>query len=126
MSEIQIHTHIYNRYHVFDASNQLSFNIIFDFCRRSFIDINFRSLIVEIVDSILNVSYALTHDLLILHEQMFENVKKSIEINFKKFSKIETNHEHFIFFSFSVDKKMLQYTIYELMLLYEDVLNRIM
>lgn len=76
MKDLSIHTQIHNRYQVFDALDQLSFSIVFDLCCRSLVDIDSQSLLLEIVDSILNVSYALAHDLLTLHEQDLEDAKQ--------------------------------------------------
>ena len=88
MNELGIHTLIQSRYKVFDASGQLPFSIVFGLCRRSPADTDPRPLLLEAAGSILDVPYALTHDLLILQEQDSAGAKQWVEVNLNGLNKV--------------------------------------
>ncbi|MCJ1349379.1 hypothetical protein MMC31_007619 [Peltigera leucophlebia] len=91
MNELRIHTHIHNRYQVFDASGQLPFSIVFGLCRRSPADTDPRPLLLEIAGSVLDVPFALAHGLLTLHEQDPEGAKQMVEVDLSRLNKVAAN-----------------------------------
>lgn len=96
MNKLPIHTKIQSRYQVFDASGQLPFSIVFGLCRRSPADIDPRPLLLDTAGSIFDVPYALTHGLLTLHEQDFENAKQRVEVNLDRLNEIAAKETDYL------------------------------
>ena len=68
MEALRIHTQIQSRYRVLDASGQLPFSIVFGHCRRSRLDTDPRTLLLETAGSVLDVPYALAQGLLTIKQ----------------------------------------------------------
>ena len=88
MNELRIHTQTHSRYQVYDASGQLPFSIVFGLCRRSPADTDPRPLLLEISGSVLDVSYALAHGLLTLHEQDPQDPQQWVEVGLGRLNNV--------------------------------------
>lgn len=72
MAELPIYINITSRYRVFDKSGKLPYSVAFGLCRRSSDDKDPRALRLTAKNSILDVPYALSHQLLSLRENDIE------------------------------------------------------
>ncbi|KAJ4016329.1 hypothetical protein NW766_004521 [Fusarium irregulare] len=72
MAELPIYINITSRYRVFDKSGKLPYSVAFGLCRRSSDDKEPRSIRLSANNSILDVPYALSHQLLSLRENDIE------------------------------------------------------
>lgn len=67
MEALKVSTIINRKYQVFDQSGRLPFSIVFGLCRRSTDDTDPRPLVINTAETILDVHYALKHELLSIH-----------------------------------------------------------
>lgn len=67
MDDLQLYTLIHHRYQVYDHSGQLPYSVVFGLCRRSSEDTDPRPLVLNIKESVKDVPYALTDQLLVLN-----------------------------------------------------------
>lgn len=80
MKNLKIHIAINSRYRVFDRSGKLPFSILFGLSRRSSEDTNPLPLVINTKETILDIPYALSNNLLSLRVQK-EDSKLEIEVD---------------------------------------------
>lgn len=88
MEVLKISTIINKKHQVFDRSGRLPFSIVFGLCRRSAEDTDPRSLVINTAKTILDVPYALKHELLSIHRNDAET-KRGFLVDVGKLNQLE-------------------------------------
>lgn len=91
MEALRLHTVINKKYQVFDRSGLLPFSIVFGLCRRYPEDTDPRPLVLNTAESILDVPYALTHELLAISGHDVKT-KSGFPVDVGKLSQIESQN----------------------------------